>query len=309
MGKHSKRRRKKINEVDKVEGSESKNDNPQIVKTAFIDKYDWEKLSYFIGIITVILSGGYVIVNNIYIIIYQKDCEDFYKIPGKYFYNSIDNKAIYVIMLILCILIFSSPTIIKRNMQKKEGYNKIAMYIYLIFLTLILGLVLGLINTLNLVTVLEKINTIIKIPNGAIQWVNDHASLIMWVVVVFATLTILTFCLVKEVSKIKYKKIKSIITVIGIVSYFITAILFISAAEIKLNYSIKDKVQYEIVTVDNKPMVVLSTMDDMLLVVEYIINDGKVTFMTNKYMIVNNSNLMISYIELGFSPKIISDSP
>ena len=309
MGRRAKIRAKKVNEMNKVAETVNKDDNNPIFGAKLIDKYDWEKLSYLVGIITVILSGGYVIVNNIYLIIYQKDCEDFYKIPGKYFYNSIDNKAVYVIILILSIFIFFSPTVIKRNMQKKDGYNKIVMYTYIISLTLIFGLVLGAINTLNLVTVLEKINSIIDIPNDAIQWINDHADIIMWTVVGFAFLTILMFCLIKEVSEIRYNKIKTLIKLIGLISYCITAILFISAAEIKLTYSIKEKVEYETVTIDSKNMVVLSTVGDKFLVVEYFLEDGKVMFITNNYMVVDNSNLMISYLKFRTYPDIISDTP
>ncbi|MBU5334735.1 hypothetical protein KQI61_21465 [Anaerocolumna aminovalerica] len=79
MGRNSKRRRKKITNIDKTEKDLIKNNNNQISLAVFMGKYDWEKLSYLVGIITVILSGGYVILNNIYVIIYQKDCEDFYK--------------------------------------------------------------------------------------------------------------------------------------------------------------------------------------------------------------------------------------
>ncbi|MDD3173090.1 MAG: hypothetical protein PHF63_05455 [Herbinix sp.] len=304
MGRRSKTRDRKNNEANKINETANNNENNQTITATFIDRYDWEKLSYFVGIITVILSGGYVIVNNIYMITYQRDCEEFYKLPGKYFYNNIDIKAIYVIALILCIFIFFTPSIIKRNMQKRDGYKKFTIYIYILFLTLILGLVLGLINTLNLVTVLEKINTIIEIPNDTIQWINDHASLIMWIVVVLATLTILMFCLAKEVGKIRFKKIKALISIIGIASYFITAVLFISAAEIKLTYSVKDKVQYETVNINNKNMVVLSTIDDKFLVVEYSLKDGQVTFITNKYMIIDNSNIMIAYKEFESMPHI-----
>lgn len=60
------------------------------------------------------------------------------------------------------------------------------------------------------------------------------------------------FCLVSKVSKIKYKEIKAFIGIIGITSYVITAVLYFSAAAIKLNFSIKDKVQYETVVVKVK---------------------------------------------------------
>lgn len=309
MGRRSKSRDKKQIELDNVAETVTKNENIKTTAATLIDKYDWEKLSYFVGIITVILSGGYVVINNVYTITYQRDCEDFYKIPGQYFYNSIDNKALFVMVLILCIFIFFSPTIIKRYIQKKGGYNKITMYVYVIFLTLIFGFVLGLINTLNLLTVLDKVNTVVKIPNVIIQWINDHASFIMWIVVVLATLTILMFCLVREVGKIKYKKLKTIIAAIGIVSYFITAILFISAAEIKLTYSIKDKKKYETVIVDSKNMAVLSTVNDKFLVVEYSLKDEEITFMTSNYMLIDKCNIMLTYKEFTGKPKIISNGP
>lgn len=307
MGRNSKRRRKKITNIDKTEKDLIKNNNNQISLAVFMGKYDWEKLSYLVGIITVILSGGYVILNNIYVIIYQKDCEDFYKIPGKYFYNNIDNKAIEIIMLIICFFLFFSPSFIKRSIQKKDKYNKVIMYIYIGFLTIILGLVFGLINTLNLVTVLDKINTMIKIPNGLLQWINDNANLIILVVMIFAILAILLFCLVKEVGKIKYKKIKAVIMLIGFISYFISAVLFISAAGIKVSYSIKDKTQYEVLTIDKKNMVILSTVNDKFLITEYTLKDGTIFFMTNNYMIIDNNNIFISYLNFSSSPTIVSE--
>ncbi|MBU5334772.1 hypothetical protein KQI61_21665 [Anaerocolumna aminovalerica] len=181
------------------------------------------------------------------------------------------------------------------------------MYIYIGFLTIILGLVFGLINTLNLVTVLDKINTMIKIPNGLLQWINDNANLIILVVMIFAILAILLFCLVKEVGKIKYKKIKAVIMLIGFISYFISAVLFISAAGIKVSYSIKDKTQYEVLTIDKKNMVILSTVNDKFLITEYTLKDGTIFFMTNNYMIIDNNNIFISYLNFSSSPTIVSE--
>lgn len=52
-------------------------------------------------------------------------------------------------------------------------------------------------------------------------------------------------------------------------------------------------------------MVVLSTFDDMFLVVEYNHSNENVTFMTNSYMLINN--IMINYKKFGLSPQILAD--
>lgn len=307
MRKHSRKQEKNIKKM--VKEVEPENDYGQIPKATFIDKNNWEKLSYFFGTITVILSGGYIILNNTYIILYQKDCEDFYKIPGKYFVNNINNIASFGIVLILCVILFFSPLIVKRYMQKSDTYNKIAMYIYISFLTIILGVTFGIINTLNMVTVLKKIDTVIKIPQCVIKWINSHVILIMWTVVILAIVTILTFCLIQEIKEIKYKNLKKVILIVGVLSYLITTVLFFSAAFIKMTSSIKDKVQYETVAIDRKNMVILSTINDKFLVVEYSIKDGNTVFLTNNYMLIDNSNIMITYKEFETMPKIISKSP
>lgn len=136
------------------------------------------------------------------------------------------------------------------------------------------------------------------------DWITNHEKLIIGIMVILATTAILVFCMTDEVKKIRFRKINIFINIIGLVSVIITVALFVGGVFIKLNYSIEDKRKYETVTIDNKDMVVLSTIDDKLLVAEYIVKEGKVTFITNNYMLIENSNIMITYKNFESIPNI-----
>ncbi len=302
--KKNKTNKPKSNELQKEPDlANSKKSLINIVSS--FEKHEFEKISNIIGIISSILIGLYFVLNTLYKVAYQGDCEDFFNIPGKYFVSSIDNKAIYLILIILCIIIFFSPSLLKKRMEK-SGEKKSSIYLYIISLIIILGLFLGLLNFLNLFIILEKINQVIWLPQKLIQWISRNIFIIIFVMVIFSIATLILFILNTEVKRIRFKIIKKVIFGIGILSYLISASLYFGATVIKLSTNIEDKIQYETFIIDDKNMVVLSEKDDKLLAVEYDVINGKATFFTDKYIFIDYNNIYISYKKLGPDPDIIT---
>ncbi len=63
----------------------------------------------------------YPIVNTVYKIMYQNECEKFYGIPGKYFDSDIDNRLLYLLCIIILLFMGIMPTLLKKYYEKKTN--------------------------------------------------------------------------------------------------------------------------------------------------------------------------------------------
>lgn len=78
------------------------------------------------GLIKIILgicASLYPIVNTVYKIMYQGECEKFYGIPGKYFDSKIDNRLLYLCCIIILLMISIMPAFMKKYYEKRK-FNK-----------------------------------------------------------------------------------------------------------------------------------------------------------------------------------------
>ncbi|ABX41003.1 hypothetical protein [Lachnoclostridium phytofermentans] len=320
--KNSKKRKNKIkntknvikNKIQKMEDKLIDNNSYTDLEDRKVSKLkrliviDWEKLSYFVGTSTAILGVIFLIINKIHILLYQHNCEKVYKIPGKYFYNNDGNNKSDIIILFFCLIIFFSPLLIKKYLLKRGGFNKRFNNIIIAGLIIFTGYVLGLINTLNLVTVFELIDNKFQIPEYVTTWINNNSYFIVIAMIIITLLSILIISNNQEVNSIKHIKIRKLINGVGLISYIITVTLFISAATINLTTK-EDKKYYETIIIEGKNMVVLSTINDVFLVVEYAQNNGETMFFTYNYMLIDNNNIIITNKVFDPPPMIITTIP
>lgn len=271
-----------------------------------IDKDRMEKIGIVITMISTIASGIFLLINYIYSENYKIECQDFYNIPSEYFAASVNNKILYLFLLIFCLALIVSPIISKNNMDK-NGKNKKLNNLYISFWLIGMGMMLGLLNIMNLVTLLQKADNSISILNTIVNWMNNHVYIVTGVIIFMAVTTLFYFSFAKEINKINSKFIKSLLSAIFCISFTASVFLFLIATQVKLQSNIRDKVKYETLITNDKDMVVLSTINGKFLVVEYQRNkEGKVEFLTDNYMFVDMNNVNISYQQLGPNPKIIS---
>lgn len=264
----------------------------------------FKKYSEIIKIIAGILIVLYPIANYVYEFMYQINCERFYGIPGKYFSANINSRLLYLALIILLIILFFLPSFL-RNYEKRQEKDTMSSRLYYIFLSIVLGLEMGLINLQNLIQIMQVTNDQNVVFRYINNWIDRHAYLVLITVVIMGALSLLGIVLVPE---IKRKWIKKVVTYISVISFAASGILIFYGTVFKLGTSIEDKTKYEVVTNQDKKYVVLTEEDDKILVVEYAVVDGKYIFDTNQYAFLDRYECKFSYINTGIKPNIDNEN-
>lgn len=261
------------------------------------------KYSEIIKIVAGIVIALYPIANYIYEFLYQVNCENFYGIPGKYFSASINSHLLYLGLIVLLIIIFLLPTFL-RNYEKSQGRTTTTSFLYHIFLSVILGVEMGLINLQNLIEIMQVTDRQNIIFTYCNNWINNHAYLVAFIIIIMGSFSLLGIVLVTE---IKNKLINIIIYTISTISLLISGMLFFYGTIFKLGTSIEDKTRYEIVTNQNEKYMVISEEEDKVLVIKYSIEQGGYIFNTNQYLFLNKDDCVFSYVDTLKKPVIIND--
>lgn len=262
-----------------------------------------EKKQIIAGIVGC-LPVAYSIIQFLYNLLYQIECEEFYGIPRKYFHSGVENRLVYLGCVILIIIFCVVPSIIKKRNEKATTSVR-AMKAYAIFLAIILGIEIGLINVYNLIVIMRqayKTNTFFRNIN---QFLNENANITVVVVVFLGSIALLGITLIDEVTLIKWKIVKWIVNVIFSISFVASCLLMIYGTVFKLNTTIEDKTKYEFVTIMDQSYVVLSECEGKILIVPYKIGEnGRCSFETTTYSFFDEYEGTYEYIDLGDSPII-----
>ncbi|GEM_PF-740707 len=259
-----------------------------------------EKIKIIAGVLTVL----YPIINYVYELVFQAKCEEFYRIPGKYFSANINRRILYLGLIILLIALFLFPSLL-RNYEKKHGKATTSSLVYSIVLSIILGLEMGIVNLYNLIEIMKATNTKNKFFAYFNNWLDSHAKIVLFVILIMGSISLLGIVLVNE---IKILWLKKITTVIFAVSFTISGLLIVYGTFFKLGTSIEDKTKYEFITEQGKDYVVLAEYDDYVLAVEYILDKGKYTFDTHQYLFFEKFECVYSYIDTKSTPDIKTKS-
>lgn len=258
----------------------------------------FKKYSESIKIFSAILIAIYPITNYIYEYIFQVKCENFYGIPGKYFSANINSRLLYLCFILLSLLTFLSPSVL-RNYGKKQGKVTTLSFLYYILLSLLLGFLMGLINLQNLIEIMRVTNEQNIFFSYCNNWINRHAYFVIFTIIIICSFSIFGFIIIAE---IKNKLVKETIAWIGIITYVISFSIILYGTVFKLSTSIEDKIRYEIITNKENKYVVLSEENDKILVVEYFIEDGKYIFDANQYFFLYKYDCKFSYVDIKTKP-------
>ena len=236
----------------------------------------------------------YSIIVFIYNNIYQQNCEEFCKIPAKYFEGDLNEKILYIVFIMGLMAILIYP-IIMRNQDKKENHETKLTLIFYFGYMLIIGANISVLNVYFLDAILKNISINI--------FINEN-GIITRIFVCFITYVGLMGVVFWDVINI-IKKFKKIVLLFVIICISLDALLLIGSTGCVLSKSIKDKSNYEIMYVNNKKYVVLSEYDDKILAVPLRIGkDGQYIFSTSKYEFLNRLQGKFKYEKLDKRPKI-----
>lgn len=244
-------------------------------------KKDWTKYIDLFGKIITILTCVASIIIYLYKNSYKYNCENYYKIPARYFGNTealADKANIFICMvfgiIILILCIFS------RENRHKNILDKAKDIVFLTssgFALAILDAVFlseffrqtEIVNNIKIINVIEFIILVIALMTGGIIVYCGHNKIIVEIVL----------C------------INLVVIIIGGVYGMIP--------------SVDDKIKYEFVTIEDKEYVVLSHTENEILIVEYDnTEDGGYRFITNKYWIEDINKGTYRYEKLEHSPQI-----
>ena len=205
-----------------------------------------KNIEFIVGLVG-LLGIFYSIIMFIYNKTYQQDCEEFYKIPAKYFEGDLNEKILYIVFIIGLMAILIYP-IIARNQDKKENRETKFTLIFYFGYMLIIGACISVLNVCFLDAILKNISINI--------FVNEN-GIITRVFVYFITYVGLMGLVFLDKINI-LKKSKKIVSLFVIICISLDALLLIGSTGCVLSKSIKDKSNYEIMYVNNKKYVVLS---------------------------------------------------
>ena len=223
--------------------------------------------------------------------VYRIQCEKFYNIPNLYFsINGNDYLLRFAICTVIFILILGGYRYLSINQSKEKNKDDI---INEIVFSLVSGVYLGLPNVIYIINWLEHYNCVYLISNfPCLGYIL--ASLIIVLMLMFGVLFFTR-------GDSKYSKY--------IRGFCICFIVFQSTVYIvgtfnQFNVDVKDKRNYEIVTIKNKEYVILSNYGGDMLLVKYEHEDGEPVFITSEYFFKAKTEGVFRYEYLNKEPKI-----
>lgn len=285
-----------MNEINKKES----NNSNMVFEERFMKK--WKiVVSIFGG-----FAAGYPVINTIYNKIYQNKCEEYYQIPRQYFHENVEDRLIYLCFIIIFLLICISPIVVRKILAKKKKAN-IDIPLEFSIIALGMGGTIGILNILNFVEIVEKTYNINFIFTKISIFLLDHSISVMVVLVLLGYVSMAWMLFSQGIAKIKFRWAKAIITIVCFVATFINVLLLLLGTVSKLRVDIENQVSYEIVQVYDDKYVVLSEIDDKLLVVPYEINENDIyIFKSGKYSFVDKYEGSYTYITMPDNPIIDS---
>ena len=121
-----------------------------------------------------------------------------------------------------------------------------------------------------------------------------------------SVVTLIGSVLMGKIKYIKNQKIRKIIKIVYAWALGISILIMFYGVYARLNFSISDKTEYEVVKVQGKEYFVITEVNDHELIAEYVIDkNGVYNIITDYYKFIDkNSGDSYQYIQLKSSPKV-----
>lgn len=256
-----------------------------------------------IAIILGVCVSLYPILNSFYKILYRIECEKFYALPGKYFDANIDNRLLYLGCIIILVFISIAPALMKRYYEKKGNLTK-AYLLDAAFLSIIIGVEIGLLNVYNLIEIMKQTYKTNRFYGFINNFLNNNSYITIIVIIILGTISVLGITLLKEIKSVRWKWINNLVCAVLYVSLGISVLLLLYGTMFKLSISIEYKTKYEFVKYDNAEYVVLSSYNDKLLIVPFEVDEsGRYTFLTSQYLFGEPYDGVFQYKQIEYADK------
>jgi len=268
-------------------------------------KLDKKKIEWIAGI-TGLVASFYPIVNYINNIIYQKSCEDFYHIPGKYFHTTVNNKIIYFVGIVLLFFIWFLPAFVDK---KKFGFddNSFKSKMLTAVMIIYLGMIIGIINIDSVLMLLRKAEGTIYERHIYDIMLKIGPSYVSIIIVAVGVIAVVGSSFFDKIREIKYKWIQKGIAWIVVVIFAVNLLLMFSGLLSVLGRTVVEKRLYEVIEFEDEEYIVLSEHEDTVLVSQYSCSNGQYTIYTKEYYFIEKGMGAYSYVELSGRPSIICD--
>ena len=268
-----------LQEINNAKEAESIEKNNTFLEK--IKKYlnDANFLSKSIVTITAIYAAFYFIQN----VFYKFNCEKLYGIPAIFFSYNSDHNILVIIATVIVIAMFAYVYFFQKS-NKLSKIDYICDWLYKFGTGLITGMYCVMLCLKFCGNYIEKGDLIIDIIIGALM------------VIAFICGTLSVFVVFSKTQK--YPRISAIITTI-------TIIIFVLGFFYEIIPINKEKKTYEFVNIEDTDYIILSKIDDKILVASYEIDEDNIYhIITYNYKFKNKYEGEYYYIDLK-SPPII----
>lgn len=238
-------------------------------------------------------------VKYLYLSLYAIKCQDFYKIPVKYFeqINTVNVVGDWLPLIMIFVVLIFLTLISLLTEKKSDNTYKIIFFLVNIILGLI---VIFIIYQSSMNIALEMISR-----RTNIEFISSYVSIIPFVFLIIAIifgfgLTLISF---SKKSFPKLALVQAILILITVVVIFISALYSLPIAP-------EDKSQYEVAFISDENIVILSEVDGKFLTVSYARDNESegVIFYTQSYKLIPMEGLELSMSRFNQGIKIDSDS-
>lgn len=273
--------------------------------------FSFEKLLKYKNIAIAIFGGMatlYPIINMISNLIYQSRCEDFYKLPGKYFHLSIDNGLVYLVCILIFIALCFSPTLIAKYEDKMGNVSKVVRFL-IILVSIVTGIGIGFINVLNLIEIMKQTYKAKGFFVHINNFLNEHSYLAIGIIVSLGVLASIEMVLLDKIVKIKFKAIRNSLEILFFITFLSSGLIMLYGTFFKLGIHIEDKTRYEMVNLEDKEYFVITATNGKQLIVKYTTDEeGNCYLWTDSYMFIDEySGDSYRYVQLRNSPRIVEN--
>lgn len=268
-----------------------------------------DSLSNNIKKVVAIISSFTVFITILNIICdysYKIKCENYYKIPAKYFTTSIYGSLIFLLLSAFLVLFAIFPPL-KQYIERKNNVSTNFSLVGNIVLSILFGGYVGLTNVLYLIEIIKSsmlpdfmINILVFFFN------NIEPHLLIIIVIVLFIIGVLGLLFITEIRNLK--RFKKVLLFFFSIIFTINFTIIVLGTVAKVTSSIERKTKYEFIEKDDNKYVVLSEYNNKKLVVKYQTKnqDDAVIYelFTDKYYFIDGNEYTYSYIDTEYPPII-----
>lgn len=256
------------------------------------------------AIVTACMSA-YPISAAVHSLLHKSDCQQFYGIPRRYFGDGeFEYLILYFVLIVLLVAWIIGAILVSKHLSN-TGTWKMVNKIFGMFMVLAVGLTLGLVNLDNFTEVIRSWESSSFFNKWIGGLIVSGIEVVAWTILLSGVVCVVGLVLSDKINDLKWKWVSGVLKGIIIASFTISALLLVWGTMERLDYSIEDKVNYEIARYEGDEYIVLNETDEKILVVKYREEDGRCAFLTYEYFFLDKYSCTYDYVTFNMPPLVI----